>query len=406
MKIKTKIKDNHLLVKTKFYEDDFCEREFNVFAGRYIHGFLKPCLEKKNKIIFSGPVSKSLFDRLKEPISKYDVLFIVELIIEIFRKAKQIGVPTNKILLDLKYIFYNESTKSVWVMYLPFKNEIVECSIKEFMLILLQQAQLINQNDANTISELALFIAKLKTFDSELVERYIYRLDRDVVNAVRKHNTAGSGFITNKRKDYYEHYERENENDIDDNTNLLDEDDNTNLLDEYDNTGLLDKDDNTGLLDEDDNTGLLDEDDNTGLLDEDDNTGLLDEDDNTGLLDDDDDTGLLNEDDDTSLLIETINTVHFPKLVRCHTGEEILINKPVFRIGKEKSYVDYFVFDNNAVSRSHADIISRGEHIFVVDLNSKNRTFINDRVLPVKYETEIFDGDVLKLANEEFVFCK
>ena len=388
MKIKTKIKDNHLLVKTKFDEDDFCEREFNVFAGRYIHGFLKPCLEKKNKVIFSGPVSKSLFDRLKEPISKYDLLFIVELIIEIFRKAKQIGVPTNKILLDLKYVFYNESTKSVWVMYLPFKNVIFECSIKEFMLILLQQAQLKNQNDANTISELALFIAKLKTFDSDLVERYIYRLDRDVVNAVRKHNTAGSGFITNKRKDYYEHYEREDENDIDD------------------NTGLLDEDDNTGLLDEDDNTGLLDEDDNTGLLDEDDDTGLLDEDDNTGLLDEGDNTGLLNEDDDTSLLIENINTVHFPKLVRCNTGEEILINKPVFRIGKEKSYVDYFVFDNNAVSRSHADIISRGEHIFVVDLNSKNRTFINDRVLPVKYETEIFDGDVLKLANEEFVFCK
>ncbi|MEE0929374.1 MAG: FHA domain-containing protein, partial [Acutalibacteraceae bacterium] len=79
------------------------------------------------------------------------------------------------------------------------------------------------------------------------------------------------------------------------------------------------------------------------------------------------------------------------------------INKPVFRIGKERSFVDYFV-NNVAVSRSHADIVTRGNSCFVVDLNSKNRTFINNRVIPSNFETEIFDGDTLKLGNEEFIF--
>ena len=73
-------------------------------------------------------------------------------------------------------------------------------------------------------------------------------------------------------------------------------------------------------------------------------------------------------------------------------------------MGKVKSYADYFVSNNNAVSRSHADIITRGQRVFVIDLNSKNKTYINDLPIPVQQETEIFNGDRLRLANEEFIF--
>ena len=108
---------------------------------------------------------------------------------------------------------------------------------------------------------------------------------------------------------------------------------------------------------------------------------------------------------ETTLLVdEDVPQIVYPKLERLSTGEEIQINKPVFRIGKEKSYVDYFVNNNSAVSRSHADIVCRGQHYYIVDLNSKNRTFINGHVVPVRCETEIYNGDRLKLANEEFTF--
>ena len=96
--------------------------------------------------------------------------------------------------------------------------------------------------------------------------------------------------------------------------------------------------------------------------------------------------------------------MRLPFLVRKSTKEKILINRDVFKIGKERSYVDYFVTNNNAVSRSHADIITRGNKYFVIDLNSKNHTYINDQMLPVQVEMEICDGDRLKLGNEEFIF--
>lgn len=91
-------------------------------------------------------------------------------------------------------------------------------------------------------------------------------------------------------------------------------------------------------------------------------------------------------------------------MYRLLTNETFLINKPVFRIGKEKSYSDYFVANNNMVSRSHADIIARGGRYFIVDLNSKNRTFVNETPIPAQQETEIHDGDAIRLANEEFEF--
>ena len=100
----------------------------------------------------------------------------------------------------------------------------------------------------------------------------------------------------------------------------------------------------------------------------------------------------------------TVTNVHFPTLYRVLTDEKISVNKPVFRLGKEKSYVDYFVTNNIAVSRSHADIITRGSKYFVRDLNSKNHTYINEQMIPIQVEVEIHNGDRLKLGNEEFVF--
>ena len=93
-----------------------------------------------------------------------------------------------------------------------------------------------------------------------------------------------------------------------------------------------------------------------------------------------------------------------PHLIRTKNNEKIMINKPVFRIGKEKSYVDYFISDNTAVSRSHANIITREGKYLVVDTNSTNHTFVNGQMIQSNVETEIHHGDKIQLGNEDFEF--
>lgn len=93
-----------------------------------------------------------------------------------------------------------------------------------------------------------------------------------------------------------------------------------------------------------------------------------------------------------------------PYLIRTKNNERIPLNKPVFRIGKERSYVDYFVSDNTAISRSHAHIINRNGEFFVVDTNSTNHTYIDGRMIPSNVETKLTHGAKLRLANEDFEF--
>ena len=93
-----------------------------------------------------------------------------------------------------------------------------------------------------------------------------------------------------------------------------------------------------------------------------------------------------------------------PHLIRNKNNERILLDKPVFRIGKEKSYVDYFIGDNTAVSRSHANIVTRGNSYYIVDTNSTNHTFVNGKMIQSNTETVIHHGDKICLGNEGFEF--
>lgn len=93
-----------------------------------------------------------------------------------------------------------------------------------------------------------------------------------------------------------------------------------------------------------------------------------------------------------------------PYLIRIKNNERIPLNKPVFRIGKERSYVDYFIGDNTAISRSHASIINKNGEFFVVDTNSTNHTYVNGGMIQSNVETKLSHGTKIRLANEDFEF--
>ena len=91
-------------------------------------------------------------------------------------------------------------------------------------------------------------------------------------------------------------------------------------------------------------------------------------------------------------------------LIRNKNGERISINKDVFKIGRERSRVDYCISDNTAVGRHHATIISRNGESFIVDQNSRNFTFVNDVKSAPNVETKLNNGDKICLADEEFTY--
>ena len=81
-----------------------------------------------------------------------------------------------------------------------------------------------------------------------------------------------------------------------------------------------------------------------------------------------------------------------------------MVDKPVFRIGKEKSFVDYFIGDNTAISRSHANIITRDGEYTIQDTNSTNHIYIDGLMIQSNIEVKITHGTKIRLANEDFEF--
>lgn len=113
------------------------------------------------------------------------------------------------------------------------------------------------------------------------------------------------------------------------------------------------------------------------------------------------DTSLL-----TSILVDENNTNFSGNayFIRKKTGEQITLNKPVFCIGKGKNYADFLITDNIAISRSHAQIINREGKYFVKDMDSTNHTYINGVKLQSNQETLIEHSNIVKLADEDFLF--
>ncbi|MBR3771093.1 MAG: FHA domain-containing protein [Clostridium sp.] len=89
---------------------------------------------------------------------------------------------------------------------------------------------------------------------------------------------------------------------------------------------------------------------------------------------------------------------------RLKTNEQIMIDKQVFKLGKERTFVDYCIVDNPTVSRSHANIVFEDDEYYIIDMNSKNHTYVNGRMIPSGTKIKLIHGSRIKLSNEEFEF--
>ena len=110
--------------------------------------------------------------------------------------------------------------------------------------------------------------------------------------------------------------------------------------------------------------------------------------------------------DDGTVIMETADLgISMPVrafLIHKKTGARILLEKEEFKLGRSAAYCDYSIPGNKAVSSSHAKIIFRDGRCYVVDTNSKNHTYVNGNRINSMEDVLLEQGDVLRLANEEF----
>ena len=93
-----------------------------------------------------------------------------------------------------------------------------------------------------------------------------------------------------------------------------------------------------------------------------------------------------------------------PYIVRVNTGERVMINKAVFKIGKAGRGVDYHVGGNGAISKVHIIIYQREDGCYLKDNKTTNGTYLNGQRLDDNGEMKLSDDAMISIGGEDFIF--
>ena len=80
-------------------------------------------------------------------------------------------------------------------------------------------------------------------------------------------------------------------------------------------------------------------------------------------------------------------------------GKKFNLDKETIIVGRSSKAT--IQVDQESVSRNHAKIISRGEHLMIKDMGSTNGTYVNDTLID---EAFLQDGDLVKIGRTIFKF--
>lgn len=325
-----------------------CERELQTINGNKIAGLLPVEITQKNSIYtLQYDITKYalLKDYLKNPLTKGAFLHMLKNILATLKKLQEEFISQNYILLDTNYVTINPSTGQIYFICIPIQFYDTNTSLKEFLLHIIQMCSFSNTENVNYVSEYIKILNQGTNISVFELEEYLIKLSEpqkiDLMELQKKCPKCQSIFKNDSKY--------------------------------CTNCGHL-------ILVRPTMTGerIFDP-----LATELEKTEILGK---------------------TVREIKTIVLTQKPYLMCQETLEKIELKKFPFKIGKIKEESDYIVSHNNAVSRRHAEIFQENSRYYIIDKNSTNGTFINGIEITPNVKTEIYSGNKITLANEDFLF--
>ena len=395
-KLSVDFKNGQITVKSKLQKpEQINERELSVFQNKMIRGLMRHVVRNEKKIDYTAPIGIYLKRYLQSGITKYDFFLIIAQIAEAVNKIEYNDFSYDNLVLNLDYIFINERTKEVQFVYQPVISLVSheESNIFSLLYQIVNSTQLQLNESEYFLSDFVTFLRNLPYFETKPIEDYIMQKQPDVYSQVKRQRKGDSRFLKDKLyEDSGSGYGYESNAQF-------------NSQQQSNNAGASYYSNPSAINNQGGNAPFSYQPSNSfesAFYQEnpaDSNPAY----ENAPSFNGGGEGTTVLDDGGTSVLNDNSRSA-YPYLIRLSNYDRIDVNKPSFRIGKEKSYVDYFVMNNSAVSRIHADIITRDGRYFIKDNNSTNRTFVNGSVIPFEQEVEIFDGDAIMLANEAFEF--
>ena len=323
-----------------------------------IHGLFAPTTLESGKLVYSVPAGIPLKKYLKGKISKQEFFRVFVQVLEITRKMEGTGLNVLNLMLDLEYVFVNNTNRMVQMLYQPIANQTVPMNPFIFLYKMIQSSSSLLKKDGQALNALGYYLKQMTQYSAENIENYIGTICPEMtgmITASRQIGTAHSGVSVQPVTPVQPVIPTESAASVQPVIPMV----SAQPVGGMSQMGTIPQSLQRAEMGEEDQPTVM----------------------------------LVAEDDEP-----------YPYLTPMGSTEHIEINKDEFWIGKDRTKVDYCVQGNPAVSRRHACIKKNGQQCFLLDNDSTNKTFVNNIALNVGQAVELKDGDKVVFANASYEF--
>lgn len=373
------------------WRERFLPDQCNLLRDSYVDGLMHLSSTTGKTAVFTAPAHMQLRVFLQHGVDRKAFFHVLAQTINVLRWVNRQRLPLANLQLNVEHVFINHYTQELFFLYIPAQVDAPKSDLRSFLEQLVFNASAQMYASADYKQELLRLLQSNSSITTHLLEIFVRTGCPEAAAEITAGQQEFQQRISDSKSEYLRQMDRCRETggsaaplretppapaaqSVRAGTDLY-----------YSRSDALMPD----PFGQEDGTTLL------GGAGENDGTVLLgDAGENEGSV----------MFDAGGTIVLAQETLAQPRLYRRKTGAVITIDKPVFRIGKEEGYVDYLIPDNPAISRSHADIISRGGSYYIYDNNSTNKTYVNNIMIPALKNVELSDGCLIRLANEEFEF--
>lgn len=356
------------------------EREVYTINNQSMDGLLQIGVVKKGngfELIYNLSGLVSLHDFLINPLNRESFARILQNILDVLKAMQTVFFNQRCLIMEFDRVMVNPATQKLMFIYVPIQNYDSRSELRTFLLDIIQACTFVKEEDSNYVREyirilndgINFSIFELEEYIKGLVSETGYRLEKTV-------KCFKCGSQVNIGNNFCPICGAKITGNVSEINNAI-----------YD---PLDKPTETVIKEpsKQQDTGRRTEAPNSGGLSE-----------TQGLS-----SKVFEQDCGDTMLLGMYESMYDVEryLIREKTGEKIQITKDSFRLGKSVKKCDYAVSDNPMVSREHADIVKQEDGYYIVDLESTNKTYVDNCV--VVNQKEIHSGSKIKLANEIFTF--
>lgn len=358
------------------------------------YGLLKPTHFLNGQLCFRNFFGETLRNYLAAGISKNEVIRILEQFLLTIHQAEAIKINPDFVILNLDYIFYDLEIRQIQMLYLETESEGTENKLGCFLYDVINAFSTTNASDLDFRRKFIEFLGTMEYPDLCRVEDFLLREKKTLVQEIRDEYFSNTGIHQIEAPRTAQSLNGTPAQTLQEQTFY---DDNEPTI--FTSEGIDDEQTAFGAYEQED------DDEPTCFMSE--NGGIRG--DNSSFGTSDEKTEFYQNNFSQDVHYNGSNDPSYSRLksaflIQTRDNEKIYMTKPVFRIGRENGKVDFCVLNNKNVSRAHVDFISRAGNYYVMDLASKNRTYVNDRAIPANVEIELHNGDHIKLCDEEFIF--